>query len=440
VSPNPLARLPRPQSDKRLLELAREGDERAFETVVRRYRRALLRYCRRLGLSEPRAEDAVQQALLQAWLAIERGRDVHAPRAWLYRAVHNSAVTVLRSSPSELVPEHDGARLAIAPSAESEFERRIALRETLGDLAALPDMQREAILLTAVDGRSHEEAASALGLTDGAVRGLIYRARATLRNAAAAVLPPPALAWAGGWLGRLAPAGDRLAQTAAPGGGAEMGGFLMKGAALAASTAALTVGAGVVSHSGQRHPSHTAVAAAGVPAMTADAQPPVGATFAPQSARRAASSQVRGSSSAPGAGRPRRLHETGVSGPHTRRGDAGRPEKQHTDTEARGIYHEPGEPSKDSSGAPTAQADGGATRPDGEATGTAGGHDGTSGLRAAGGESHGSHGQSSDQVAASPPSSPEPEPQPQQPPSGGGAKPDATERPPTREQGGLQGD
>jgi RNA polymerase sigma factor (sigma-70 family) len=440
VSPNPLARLPRPQSDKRLLELAREGDERAFETVVRRYRRALLRYCRRLGLSEPRAEDAVQQALLQAWLAIERGRDVHAPKAWLYRAVHNSAVTVLRSSPSELVAEQDRARLGLAPSAESDFERRLALRETLGDLAALPEMQREAILLTAVDGRSHEEAASALGLSDGAVRGLIYRARATLRDAAAAFLPPSALAWAGGWLGRLAPAGDRLAQTSAPGGGAEMGGFLMKGAALAASTAALTVGAGVMSHAGQRHQRHAAVAAAGVPAMTADAQPPVGATFAPQGARRGVSSQMPASSSALDAGRSRRPNETAAPAPHTRGADEGRPEKQRRDAEARGISHDPGAPSKDSSGAPAAQADGGATHPDGEATGTAGGHDGTSGLPTAGGESHRGQGQSSDQVAATPPSSPEPEPQPQQPPSAGGAKPDATERAPTHEQGGLRGD
>jgi hypothetical protein len=219
-----------------------------------------------------------------------------------------------------------------------------------------------------------------------------------------------------------------------------MGGFLMKGAAVVASTAALTVGAGVVSHPGTRHLRHTAVAAAGVRAMTADAQPPVGATFAPQGARRGVLSQMPASSSAPDAGRSRRPHDRAAPAPHARGADAGRPEEHQRDAEARGISHEAGAPSKDSSGAPVPEADGGATRPDGEATGTARGHDETSGLPAAGGESHVSHGQSSDQGASTPPSSPESEPQPQQPPSGGGAKPDATERPPTREQGGLQGD
>jgi hypothetical protein len=52
------------------------------------------------------------------------------------------------------------------------------------------------MLSTALEGRSHDEVADALGLTHGAVRGLIYRARATLRAAAAALTPSPLVHWA----------------------------------------------------------------------------------------------------------------------------------------------------------------------------------------------------------------------------------------------------
>ena len=59
---------------------------------------------------------------------------------------------------------------------------------------ALPDRQRDAIVLRELEGRSYEEIALALGVTDGAVRQLLNRARNSLRAAAAAVTPMPLVA------------------------------------------------------------------------------------------------------------------------------------------------------------------------------------------------------------------------------------------------------
>ncbi|HEV7585650.1 MAG TPA: RNA polymerase sigma factor [Solirubrobacteraceae bacterium] len=272
MSPAGFPRLPGVQSDQRLLALARDGDERAFEALVRRYRRALLRYCRRMGLSDSRAEDVVQQALLRAWLALERGGDVHAPKAWLYRTVHNTAVNALRSTRNHS-PLEDGVPVGLAASAESDFESRVAVRQTLGDVAGLPRMQREAVVLTAFDGRSHEEIAVALGVSHGAVRGLLYRARATLRDAAAAFAPQPVLLWASGLLGRMTPGAAKLAELSAPAAGGDMGGALAKGAALAATAAVLAVGTGVVPL--PRHLAHHSNAAAqalGITPASAEAQ------------------------------------------------------------------------------------------------------------------------------------------------------------------------
>jgi DNA-directed RNA polymerase specialized sigma24 family protein len=68
------------QPDSRLVALAREGHEPAFEALVRRYRKELLSYCRRLQPQSGSAEDALQQALLQAWKALRAGADVRDVR------------------------------------------------------------------------------------------------------------------------------------------------------------------------------------------------------------------------------------------------------------------------------------------------------------------------------------------------------------------------
>lgn len=254
MSPRISSRLLATQSDQRLLALVKAGHERAFEAVVQRYRRPLLRYCRSLRLSDARAEDVVQQALLQAWLALANGTEVRELRPWLYRVAHNAAVNAMRG-PAEVyasLGEPVGAR-AIAPD-ESELERRIALRDALGAVAALPLMQRQAIFLSAVDGQSHDEVAYALGVTPGAVRGLLYRARSSLRSAAAAFTPQPLLNWAcsAGAGPAAGGAAERLGELSAAGGGAGLVGVLLKGAAVAITAGAVATGAAVVAPLTQR--------------------------------------------------------------------------------------------------------------------------------------------------------------------------------------------
>ena len=244
MSPRISIRLLAVQSDQRLVELARQGHERAFEVLVERYRHPLLSYGRRLLGSDARAEDVLQQSLLAAWLALERGAEVRDPRPWLYRIVHNAALNAMRAG------DRDQRRLlAAAPdrhTLEPDLGRGIAVRETLAEVAALPALQREAILLTAVGGDSHEQVASALGISHGAVRGLLYRARATLRDAAAAVIPQPLINWAAGGAGKATPLAERVAELSSAGGGLGVSGLLLKGAALSISVGALAAGGAIV--------------------------------------------------------------------------------------------------------------------------------------------------------------------------------------------------
>jgi RNA polymerase sigma factor (sigma-70 family) len=178
------------QSDQQLVDQVQAGNDLAFEVIVDRYRPALLRYCRRL-LSASRAEDAVQQTFLNAYESIESDAESRRLRPWLYRIAHNVAVDVLRKDGRihERLGQDDGR----SEPSDQVAERQEELRGVIAALQALPSRQRHAILLRELEGRSYNEIATALGVTEGAVRQLLNRARNALRAGASALTPLLAL-------------------------------------------------------------------------------------------------------------------------------------------------------------------------------------------------------------------------------------------------------
>jgi RNA polymerase sigma factor (sigma-70 family) len=179
-----LARLSlRMQRDERLAELARLGSEAAFDAIVHRYRGALVRHCAQL-VGENDAEEAVQDALLKAHRAFARGAAVHSLGAWLHAIAHNSALSLLRRRP-------DGAEYG--EDLDAGHAGSDAPREQLDALVSafltLPPRQRRALVMRELEGRSYEEIGSQLGASTGAVRALLNRARASVRERLAAMIP-----------------------------------------------------------------------------------------------------------------------------------------------------------------------------------------------------------------------------------------------------------
>jgi RNA polymerase sigma factor (sigma-70 family) len=231
------------QSDERLVDLVRAGSDPAFEAIVERYRRALMRYVSRL-LPPERAEDVVQQAFVKAYEAMRRDAAELNLKPWLYRIAHNGALNALRDRAlghAELDERIDGVERP-----DQALERTLGLRELVVAVQALPERQRSAILLRELEGRSYEEIALALGVTDGAVRQLLNRARNSLRAAAAAVVPLPLVT-------RLAagdstePVAARVAELTGVGGGA----LAMKLCATALVTGAVVGGTAIAPDGGR---------------------------------------------------------------------------------------------------------------------------------------------------------------------------------------------
>ncbi|MBJ7472644.1 MAG: sigma-70 family RNA polymerase sigma factor, partial [Solirubrobacteraceae bacterium] len=156
------------------------------------YRPRLVRYCATQTRPE-RVDDAVQQTFMNAWLALRRGAEVRELRPWLYSVARNASVDQLRLARAELVEISSELAGGLDPAAVA------AARDEVGDVlravSELPERQRTALLETAVHGKSTDLVAGEMGLSGGALRQLVHRARTSVRGMVASFFPGPLATW-----------------------------------------------------------------------------------------------------------------------------------------------------------------------------------------------------------------------------------------------------
>jgi len=265
----------RTQSDSRLVDMTRAGNDRAFEAIVARYKGVLLGYCSRI-LPDGRAEDAVQQVFVNAYRALHSDTTPLSLRSWLFGIAHNVSLNVLRQRGRDHEPldAHPG----VEEPTHVTLERRERLREVLAAVAALPPTQRDAIVLRELEGRGHDEIARELGVTGGAARQLISRARSGIRSAAAAAVPMPLLMRLTGDTAHGASA-ERIAELTAVGGGVTVSKVIATGAIGATLLGGAVTGPDLVEGDKDRRGTDVAEAATGsakTDRVVADARPATG--------------------------------------------------------------------------------------------------------------------------------------------------------------------
>lgn len=177
-------------TDTELLVALRAGDPAAFPELCARHEPALRRFARSILRARPAVvDDVVQESLLRAHRALRRDDRHIEVRPYLFRLVRNCCLDEIARSRTDSVALHllhPGDEPASTDSAHSLFERRDRLTTTLADVADLPESQRHALLRREIDGLTHEQVAAELGVSPGASRSLVLRARETLTRAAAA--------------------------------------------------------------------------------------------------------------------------------------------------------------------------------------------------------------------------------------------------------------
>jgi RNA polymerase sigma-70 factor (ECF subfamily) len=173
------------EPDVRLMLAFRSGDAAAFDALFHRWSGPLLRYLERMLRDSGSAEELVQEVFLRVHGARER----YAPEArfstWLYRIATNLARNELRR-PRHRSPhrsrDEEGGPILVSDQAHPETvvdaRRRAARVERELDL--LPEKQRAALCLTAVEGLTYAEVAEALEVSEQAVKALVHRGRSAL--------------------------------------------------------------------------------------------------------------------------------------------------------------------------------------------------------------------------------------------------------------------
>jgi RNA polymerase sigma-70 factor (ECF subfamily) len=138
----------------------------------------LRRYARSLTRDETRADDLVQDTLIRAIDKLHLFEPGTNLVAWLFTIMRNIHINALRSAKWER--EQDPADLELpVPGLQLS---NLALRDLARAMGALPDDQRETVLLVAVEGLAYQDAAEIMSVPIGTVRSRLSRARSRLRQ------------------------------------------------------------------------------------------------------------------------------------------------------------------------------------------------------------------------------------------------------------------
>jgi RNA polymerase sigma-70 factor (ECF subfamily) len=176
-------------SDEALMARIAHGDEPAFRALSRRHLPAAIALARRITGNAADAEDVAQDAMLRVWINAPRWQPLASFRTWLTRIVVNlcldrkrRALWVALDAAGDIA---DATPDAGARMESADTERRIAVA-----IAALPERQRAAIVLTYHQGLSNAETAATLETTVSAIETLLVRAKQSLRRDLGDIIDP----------------------------------------------------------------------------------------------------------------------------------------------------------------------------------------------------------------------------------------------------------
>lgn len=186
----PASPAPEAGDDEALVRAAQRGDLDAYNRLVRAHERQAYAVALRLLRRPEQAEDATQDAFIQAYRALDTFRG-GSFRAWLMRIVTNRCYDMLRSANRRAADSLDDQLFEAEPHwssvAAPDDPVGRATQAELGRLleaalGKLPDDQRVTVLLCDVQGYAYEEAAQITGVALGTVKSRLSRARAALRD------------------------------------------------------------------------------------------------------------------------------------------------------------------------------------------------------------------------------------------------------------------
>nr|WP_314608162.1 RNA polymerase sigma factor RpoE [uncultured Janthinobacterium sp.] len=188
--------------DQLLVERVQAGDKRAFDVLVSKYQRRLMRLVSRLVHDPAEAEDVVQETFIKAYRALRHFRGEAAFYTWLYRIGINTAKNYLVTQGRRAVTSSDadaeqaesfddGNKLRDNNTPESVLASKQIAATVNAAMDVLPIELRTAIVLREIEGLSYEEISEIMACPIGTVRSRIFRAREVIAEKLKPLLDMP---------------------------------------------------------------------------------------------------------------------------------------------------------------------------------------------------------------------------------------------------------
>ena len=164
-------------NEREVYRAAIHGDRDAFEMIIHTHSRTVFAIAYGILQNREEAEDAVQDALIKAWKSRWRVRDPEKFPAWLCMIARHRARDVFRKRRTSPLSDEITEQLEAEAIDTTSVDRQLH-----SALAALPEIHRSALMLRYFEKMDYRTIENTLGLTNGALRGILGRALAAMRK------------------------------------------------------------------------------------------------------------------------------------------------------------------------------------------------------------------------------------------------------------------
>ncbi len=181
-----------PDPDADLMLRVKDGDEESFRVLLDKHRKSLIHFLYRMVQEQPVSEELAQEVFLR----IYRSRTSYEPTArfttWMFRIATRLALNWLRDEKHERSQERlddndrpGGVPVRVLSDRKGSVEQRMIyqarLQEVKDAITTLPEKQRAAVLMHKYQEMEYSQIANVLGISESAVKSLLFRAYETLR-------------------------------------------------------------------------------------------------------------------------------------------------------------------------------------------------------------------------------------------------------------------
>jgi RNA polymerase sigma-70 factor (ECF subfamily) len=180
------------ETDRALVDRAKNGDAAAFGQIVRRHQQRIFRLAIHMLRDKAEAEDVTQETFIRAYQALARFDGRSEPYTWLYRITVNLSLNTIRARKTHrATSDTDDPRLeglmqekrpGHAADPGSDASRKQLYAALCEAIDALSETLRTTLILVCIDGRSHEDAAAILGAPEGTIAWRVHEARRKLKE------------------------------------------------------------------------------------------------------------------------------------------------------------------------------------------------------------------------------------------------------------------